>query len=153
MRGLPFFGVFLIALPLIEIFTFVSIGAEIGALATVLLVILTAFAGAALMARHGRTMMIRLQSAVAAGRPPALEMIDGTLAWFGALFLVIPGFVTDAIGLLLLLPPIRFGLAAWALRRVFVVSTVSGGGQGPKGPRQGPRVIETDWRRDDDQEK
>lgn len=130
-------------LPFAEIFAFIRIGSGIGVWPVLIWVAATLFAGSALLAHQGRTMPLRLRQAVAEGRPPALEMIEGTLAWFGALLLLLPGFVTDAIGAVLLLPPLRRAIAHAFLRRMIVVPP-------PPTRREDGRFIETEWRRDED---
>ena len=93
--------------------------------------------------RHqGRAALRRLSQALAAGRAPTNEVLDGALVLMGALLLLVPGFITDAIGVLLLLPPTRAVArrvaarnhrSAWLNRLVTVRSWTTG--PGPGGPQ------------------
>ncbi len=97
----------LIAVPLIEVFVFIEVGEAIGWLAALLLLIGTSLLGAQVLRIQGRAAIARLQLAAAGQRPTADAAIDGALGFLGALLLLIPGFVTDALGALLLLRPTR----------------------------------------------
>lgn len=112
---------FFLALPLVEIAGFVVVGREIGALATVGLVLLSAVAGAVLMRVQGFGVMARIRRDVAAGRNPGRELAHGVMILFAGILLFIPGFATDIVGLLLFVPPVReFG---WRLVRDRVVGS------------------------------
>jgi UPF0716 protein FxsA len=97
----------LIAVPLIEVFVFIEVGEAIGWLGALLLLIGTSLLGAQLLRIQGRAAIERLQLAAAGQRPTADAAIDGALGFLGAVLLLIPGFVTDALGALLLLRPTR----------------------------------------------
>jgi UPF0716 protein FxsA len=105
-----FFLLFLLV-PLIELYVLIEVGSEIGALPTILLTILTAIVGAALMRHQGVATLQKAQNSLAQGQVPATEMMEGMLIFLGGLFLLIPGLITDALGFLLLIPPIRHALA------------------------------------------
>lgn len=153
MRSPGFLLLLLLLLPFAEIFTFVEIGSRIGAWTVLLWVGATLFAGAALISHQGRSMPLRLRRALEEGRPPALELVAGSVAWVGALLLLLPGFVTDAIGLALLLPPLRDAAARAFMRRAFVFTPPPPPAGGAAGRHEGRRTIETEWRRDDDEER
>jgi len=99
----------------------IQIGGAIGVLPTIALLILDSVLGAALMRSQGRAAWRRFNGAVAEGRIPGREVIDGALVIFGGALLLTPGFLTDALGLILLLPPTR------ALVRGVLVRRFSGG--------------------------
>jgi len=102
--------IFLLALiltPLIEITLFVEIGGEIGALPVVLLTVATAAAGIGLVRAQGLHTLRSAQRELDAGRAPVAEMMHGAMLVAAGLFLLAPGFMTDALGALLLLPPVR----------------------------------------------
>jgi UPF0716 protein FxsA len=102
------FLVFLfIVLPIVEIYVIIQVGQAIGALWTIALLIADSIIGARLLRWQGRTAWRRFQEAVAAGRMPHNEVIDGVMIVVGGTLLLTPGFVTDIVGLLLLLPPTR----------------------------------------------
>jgi UPF0716 protein FxsA len=121
-----------IVLPIAEIYVIIKVGEAIGILPTIALLILDAFLGAALLRHQGRAAWRRFNEALAAGRIPAREVFDGAMVILGGAFLLTPGFITDVIGVLLLLPPSRAMLrgtlskvAFW--RAGFVVRTAQWG--------------------------
>jgi UPF0716 protein FxsA len=94
----------LIIVPVIELLAFVEVGRAIGWLAAIVLLIATSLLGAQLLRSQARLAIERVSLAVAGRRPSAGEAIDGALGFLGAALLVIPGFVTDVLGVVLLLP-------------------------------------------------
>jgi UPF0716 protein FxsA len=94
----------LIVVPVIEVLAFVEVGRAIGWLAALVLLLATSVLGAQLLRVRARSAIERVSLAVSGRRPSAGEAIDGALGFLGAALLVIPGFVTDALGVLLLLP-------------------------------------------------
>jgi len=107
--------VFLV-MPLVELAVIIQIGGAIGVLNTVGLLLLSSVVGGWLMKREGLGVLRRMQAAVAAGRVPGKELADAALILFGGALMVAPGFITDVLGMLLLLPPVRAVVRA-ALRR------------------------------------
>ena len=103
---LLFFAI-LIGIPVAEIFVFIEIGGKIGALNTIVLTILTAAAGMFLLRAQGVSILIQAQERLNAGQSPVREILNGILLAVAGLFLLIPGFVTDTIGFLFFLPPLR----------------------------------------------
>lgn len=134
--------------PLVEIFVMIKVGGIIGALPTVLLVVLTAVAGATLARFQGLATLQRLQATLARGEAPAIEMFEGVLLLVGALLLLTPGFITDLLGFACLIPVTRKALAFWLLKRVTVVTPAGPGRSGPDGDP--PRTLEGEFRREDD---
>jgi UPF0716 protein FxsA len=102
----------LVTMSAIEIFVFVQVGEWIGYGWAVLALIVIALFGIWLVKREGLGTWRRAQAQMRAGEIPAGEAVDGALIAGAGLLLIIPGFVTDVIGLLLLLPPLR-----WPARR------------------------------------
>lgn len=103
-----------ILVPLAELYLFLTLGEKLGVQNTIAIIILTAILGAALTKSQGRRAMRKFQEATAAGRVPAREALDGLLILLAGAVLITPGFLTDSIGFLLLLPPFR-SLVAGAL--------------------------------------
>jgi UPF0716 protein FxsA len=99
--------VLFILFPIAEIYVIIQVGQAIGALWTIALLIADSIIGARLLRWQGRTAWRRFQEAVAAGRMPHNEVMDGVMIVVGGTLLLTPGFITDAFGLLLLLPPTR----------------------------------------------
>src|SRR3954453_13540512 len=106
-----------VVVPLVEIYVIIQVGQEIGPWGTIALLIADSIIGAALMRSQSRTAWRRFQLALAEGRPPAREGLDGVLEIFGGALLLTPGFVTDIFGLLFLLPPTRAVVRGLLLRR------------------------------------
>jgi UPF0716 protein FxsA len=104
---MAFFVLLFILLPIAEIYVIVKVGEAIGILPTLALLVVDGFLGAALARSQGRAAWIRFNQALAEGRVPAREVVDGAMIIVGGAFLLAPGFITDVVGLLLLLPPTR----------------------------------------------
>jgi UPF0716 protein FxsA len=114
-----------IVVPLAELYVILKVGDAIGALWTILLLAADSVLGSLLLRAQGRSVWRRFNETMAAGRVPHRELIDGVLIVFGGAFLITPGFLTDIVGLLLLLPPTRSvirGVVARRLGRRVVVS-------------------------------
>jgi UPF0716 protein FxsA len=110
------FVLVLIGLPVLEVFVFIEVGRAIGWLLAVVVLLATSALGAQLLRIQGRSAVQRVSLAVSEHRAPARAAIDGVLGFLGSLLLVIPGFVTDALGALLLLPPTRALTRRWLSR-------------------------------------
>lgn len=93
-----------VVVTLAEIYVLVSVGQAIGGLSTVLLVIITAFIGSSLLRQQGWSTMIKAQQSMAEGRTPAMEMLEGVVILVSGILLLTPGFLTDGLGLLGLMP-------------------------------------------------
>jgi len=136
----------------VEVVVVAVVSAWIGFGWTLLLLLVTTLLGAWLVRREGARAWRSFSAAVAEGRPPGQAALDGMLILIGGLLVLLPGFVSDVLGLLCLLPPTRRllgrALVGWALTRgratvVRVRSTRGPGGPPPGAPPGGPgRVIE-----------
>ena len=96
-----------VALPVAELYLILKVGDLIGVPLTILLLAADSVIGSLLLRSQGRAAWRRLNEALAEGRMPHREVQDGALVIFGGAFLITPGFITDVIGLLMLLPPTR----------------------------------------------
>jgi UPF0716 protein FxsA len=96
-----------IVLPLAELYVIVQLAGVIGILPTIALLLIDSIAGTMLMKSQGRAAWRRFNEATTAGRIPAREVADGALIILGGAFLLTPGFITDVIGFVLLIPPTR----------------------------------------------
>ncbi len=105
-------------IPVVEIYLLIKLGGFIGPLYTVLIVIITGFAGAHLARMQGMRTMLRIRSNLQQGVTPAEEMVDAMIIFVAGVVLLTPGFLTDAMGLLLLIPYTRFHFKQM-LRRKF----------------------------------
>ena len=120
MRTFPIFAVLFFALPLIEIYFLIQVGEVIGALPTILLVVLTAVLGAFLLRQQGLSTLARFQQSVGKGEVPATALLEGVMLLIGGVLLMTPGFFTDAIGFACLLPFSRQWLAKRMVSKVTV---------------------------------
>ena len=93
-----------VVVTLAEIYVLVSVGQAIGGLSTVLLVVITAFIGSSLLRQQGWSTMAKAQQSISEGRTPAMEMMEGVVILVSGILLLTPGFLTDALGLLGLMP-------------------------------------------------
>lgn len=140
------FPLLLLALPLIEIAVFVVVGSQIGVLSTIGLVILSGVVGTVLLRIQGFGVLTRIQREMEAGRNPGRELAHGAMIMFAGVLLLIPGFVTDIVGLLLFIPPVRD--LGWRLirSRITVVGEFGAGrwrSSSPEG-RAGRKTIDLD---------
>ena len=144
-----------IALPIIELFLLIKIGGVIGFFPTIALVILTAVIGSQLVRRQGLTVLARIRESQARGETPALPMLDGAALLLAGFMLLTPGFISDALGFVLLVPGLRQQIARRLLSRVVVMTPAgaaneryAGRGTGTSSTRRDPHsVIEGDYER------
>ena len=144
---MPLFLLLFVGIPLIELYFLIRVGSVIGALPTIALSILTAVIGGYLVRRQGIAVLMRVREMLGRDELPALEVLDGAVLLVAGLALLLPGFFTDAVGFLLLVPPLRHAL----IRRYARVLPIEGHAiRRGSGPDAGPRVIEGEYRREDD---
>ncbi len=117
MRSFPIFTVLFLVIPIVEIYILLEVGDLIGAFPTIILVVLTAVIGAGLLRQQGLSTLARLQQNMGQGKLPAQEMIEGVLLAVGGALLMTPGFVTDTMGFLCLLPFSRKFIAQAIMKR------------------------------------
>ncbi|WP_145530792.1 FxsA family protein [Yersinia alsatica] len=132
MRWLPLALIFLLAY--IEISIFIKVTAVLGVLVTLLLVILSSCVGISLVRNQGIKTFMQMQQKLAAGESPAAEMVKSVSLVLAGFLLLIPGFFTDFLGLLLLLPPIQKSLTLKLMPHLHIYRGGSfGTGSGPMG--------------------
>jgi UPF0716 protein FxsA len=107
-----------IAVPIAELYLIYLVGDAIGVLPTLLLLAADSLLGSLLLRSQGRTVWNRFNEALADGRVPRREVMDGVLVIFGGAFLITPGFLTDVLGLILLIPPTRSAVRRIVERRI-----------------------------------
>jgi UPF0716 protein FxsA len=150
MRIFPIGLALFILIPIIEIYVLIQVGSQIGALTTVLLVLLTAVIGVNLIRHQGLSTLNQVQTQMQHGEIPATGLIEGMFLFIAGALLLTPGFVTDTIGFLLLIPPLRKALALWILEhsgwivRMQTHTTHEGQHQ------DSPRTLEGEYRRRDE---
>ncbi len=141
----------LVGAPLLELYVLISVGSEIGALSTILISVFTAILGAALVRMQGVSVLMRVQQTMARGEAPALEMLEGALLMVSGVMLLFPGFITDMIGFLLLVPPLRQKFIVAMLKRSGALSpSPPGSGPAPDAKVRRVNIIQGEYRRDDD---
>ncbi|TNF29271.1 MAG: FxsA family protein [Deltaproteobacteria bacterium] len=102
-----------IGLPVLEIWLLISVGGSIGLLPTLAVCVVTGVVGAWLAKAQGGSVLRRVQERVARGEVPASELVDGMMILVAGVLLMTPGFLTDGVGVLLLLPPVRMVVRRW----------------------------------------
>jgi len=115
----------LVVVPILEIYLLFQVGGVIGAGWTILIVIGTAVLGASLLRQQGLSTWSRLNQSIAQGELPPTVLVEGIFLLLAGAFLLTPGFFTDAIGFLFLIPPVRKMFAAALLRRGMFMATSS----------------------------
>src|SRR3954452_11657046 len=118
-----------IVVPIAELYVIIKVGDLIGAPLTIALLIADSLLGAWLLKSQGRAVWQRFQATMQAVRVPHREVFDGVLVIFGAAFLITPGFITDIVGVFLLLPPTRALMRRFLIRRggrMFGISMATG---------------------------
>ena len=115
---LPILVLALVVWPFVEILVALQVASAVGILPTVGALVALSFLGTVLLRRQGTSAMVRVRAAWRAGRLPAPEFVDGAVGVSGAVLLMIPGFASAVVGLLLLLPPVRFAVPRGARGRM-----------------------------------
>lgn len=137
----------LLLLPVAELWFLIHIGSEIGALATIILLILASAAGMALLRIQGDYAIWKAQERLQRGDLPLETVFDGLLLALAGLLLIIPGFLTDIAALPLLLPPLRHWLARQWLPSVYQAQTTYQ--TQTSRTRDGHHIIEGEFQRED----
>ncbi|MEO1611178.1 MAG: FxsA family protein [Pseudomonadota bacterium] len=136
----------LVAVPIIEIALFIELGGWVGLWPTIGLVIVTAILGATLLRMQGFAAMTRLQQSVAEGGDPRGPLAHGVMILIAGLLMLTPGFFTDSVGFLLLVPPVRSAIIAWAGPRMAARAVYMGPGmQGGRRPPERDGPIEAEY--------
>ena len=107
-----------IIVPLAELYLILKVGDAIGAVWTILLLAADSVLGSVLLRTQGRAVWARFNTTLAEGKMPHREVMDGVLVIFGGAFLITPGFLTDIVGLILLVPPTRTLVRRLLVRRL-----------------------------------
>lgn len=132
--------------PLVEIYVLLEVGGVIGALPTIALVVLTAVIGAGLIRAQGLATLGRVQQELERGELPAVGIIEAALLLVAGALLLTPGFITDTIGFLILVPPLRRrAIRSFLAHRLQVAGVATGRSDPGK-----PGAIEGEYRREDD---
>ncbi|HEQ3484289.1 TPA: membrane protein FxsA [Vibrio cholerae] len=148
-----------IAVPVIEIALFIQVGGVLGVWPTIALVLLTAIVGASLVRSQGLQTLLTVQQRLAQGQLPAQQILEGVMLAVAGVLLLTPGFFTDILGMLVLLPAPRAYFAKQLMSRV-VVGNIHASGAGFEQPnpfhdRVNPNgtTYEGEFERKDDQDQ
>lgn len=142
--GRLLFVVFLVV-PIIEIALFIQLGSLIGLWPTLLGVVVTALIGSAVIRVQGISLIAEIRRMTAMGQLPARQIADGVMLAVSGALLLTPGYFTDTVGFLLLVPPVRTAFYEWLKNRVVFTTP----GAPPRSPGDRPGTIdldEDDWR-------
>jgi UPF0716 protein FxsA len=115
-------AVLFLVVPLVELFVLIQVGQVIGVWNTIGLLIVMSVLGGWLMKREGLGVIRRIRASLDAGRVPGTELVDGFLILLGGALMLTPGFVSDALGMLLLVPPVRAVVRGIAARRFTILA-------------------------------
>ena len=144
---LRFWPVLFFVIPLIEVYFLIQVGSVIGAGWTILLVVLTAVIGVNLLRQQGVSTLMRANQAMSQGQIPAVEMMEGIFLAVGGALLITPGFFTDALGFICLIPQTRRGIINQLLLKSTFQSTYSVHRENYR--RDESRTIEGEFHRED----
>lgn len=145
MPVFPILFLLFLSVPVAEIYLLIQVGQRIGALPTVGLVVGTAILGAALLRQQGLSTLMQARELMDRGELPAFQLLEGIVLVVGGALLLTPGFVTDAIGFLCLVPAIRRGLIAQLIARGRWTQVSNRETE----ERPGHRVIDGEYRREE----
>jgi UPF0716 protein FxsA len=147
-----------VVVPMVELYLIIKVGDAIGALWTVMLVIMTAIIGVQMLKIQGISTLQRARTSIDRGSLPAMEMMEGLLLAVGGVLLITPGFITDTLGFLCLIPATRQAIVRYLMTHSTIVThgfshgtsyTHNQGAGGPKDYEPGPRTIEGEFERRD----
>lgn len=134
------FLIFIITLPLLEIYILIKVGGLLGAIPTIALVVFSAVLGTLLLRWQGFVTVQRIRASLARGESPAGDLLEGMIVLISGVLLLIPGFISDIAGLLCLIPGVRRRM----IKRFFNHRRPSDDREPPP-HRPGPHVIEGEY--------
>jgi UPF0716 protein FxsA len=150
MNPLLLFLLLFVGVPLVELYFLIKVGSQIGAFSTIFLTVFTAMLGGWMVRSQGFSTLTRVRGSMERGEVPAFEMMEGAVLLVCGFLLLLPGFITDIVGFVFLVPPVRRWLLAVGLQQ--------GGVMGPAGSAtddsyrsQERRVIEGEYKREDEE--
>ena len=147
MNPFPILLLLFFTVPLIEIYVLIQVGGWIGAIPTISLVVFTAVLGALLLRHQGLITLQRFQLSLAQGQLPTLELMEGIVLIMAGALLLTPGFFTDLVGFLCLIPPLRRAV----IKRIVARRLAAGESRMEERVPEGRHVtIEGEFRREDE---
>lgn len=139
--------VLFLIIPIIEVYLLIEVGSYIGAGWTILLVVLTAIIGVNLLRQQGISTLMRANQVMSQGQVPAMEMMEGLFLAVGGALLITPGFFTDVIGFICLIPFTRRGIIQYLLLNSTIKSSYTVHQEHEVSENK--HTIEGDYRRED----
>jgi UPF0716 protein FxsA len=121
MKTLRFILLILLLIPFVELYLLLEVGSFLGVFPTIFMIVFTGVLGIWLFRKQGFATLKRFQDSLARGEVPAYEMIEGPILLLGGAFLIAPGFFTDVLGFLCLIPPARKAIAKYVLEHYVVL--------------------------------
>ncbi|MGA8260142.1 MAG: FxsA family protein [Arenicellales bacterium] len=149
MRLAPALLLTFLLIPLLEIYLLLKVGGVIGVGWTIFAVVFTAVLGASLVRRQGFATLNRIRGQLGRGELPATELLEGVVLLIAGALLLTPGFFTDTLGFLCLVPPVRRAVIRYVVRHGTIIHVGPGGGPGPAASAHG-EPLEGQYRRVDD---
>jgi UPF0716 protein FxsA len=147
MNPLLIFLLLFVGIPLTELYFLIKIGSQIGAFPTIFLTVFTALLGGYMVRRQGFSTLMRVREMAARGEVPAIEVMEGAVLLVCGVLLLLPGFITDVVGFIFLVPPIRRWLLTAGLQGSGILRPAAH--EQPGQPHK-PDVIEGEFKREDE---
>ena len=147
MKPLLIFLLLFVGIPLTELYFLIKVGTQIGALPTIFLTVFTAALGGYMVRRQGFSTLLRVREMVERGEVPAIEMMEGAVLLVCGMMLLLPGFITDVVGFVFLVPQIRRWLLTAGLQNSGILRPAA---PSPSAETRRPDVIEGDFKREED---
>jgi UPF0716 protein FxsA len=147
MNPLLIFLLLFIGIPLTELYFLIKVGAQIGAVPTIFLTVFTAALGGYMVRQQGFSTLLRVRETMDRGEIPAIEMMEGAVLLVCGMMLLLPGFITDAVGFVFLVPPLRRWLLTSGLQYGGILRPAR---PAPNSPERRPDVIEGECRREEE---
>lgn len=150
MNPFLFILVLFVGIPLTELYFLIKVGSQIGALPTIFLTVFTALLGGYMVRQQGFSTLQRVRGMMDRGEIPAIEVMEGAVLLVCGLLLLLPGFITDMIGFLFLVPPLRRWLLTSGLQGSGILRPAR---PAPREQERRPEVIEGEYRREKEDNK
>jgi len=147
MNPLLIFLLLFVGVPLTELYFLIKVGAQIGAFPTIFLTVFTALLGGWMVRLQGFSTLQRVREAMERGEMPAIEMLEGAILLICGVLLLLPGFITDVVGFIFLIPPVRRWLLTVGLQSSGILRPIQGA---PAEPARKQEVIEGECRREEE---
>lgn len=138
-----------VGIPVLELYFMIEVGSVIGAISTVALVVFTAVLGGLMVRMQGLSTLMKVRKMTDRGELPAVEMLEGAVLLMAGFSLLLPGFFTDALGFLALIPALRRRVILWFLQRATIIQPAYKD-KAPSKRSDTTKVIEGEYRREDD---